>query len=182
MIDGDVIQDHPLTEYRKGHFTKVPFMADRNYWEGFSFNNVSLKTEEDLRSDLSAIWHDPDQQYAETVLKLYPESSYNTSNLQELVYYEQLKASMGVESLSDAYVRRSILYGDATISCPSAYIAQSVAAAGLPSYKMIFNASFQIHGATTPSLYSNITNSTSATIPPLVRHIKFLQLQAGTNT
>lgn len=157
-------------------------MADRNYWEGFSFNNVSLKTEEDLRSDLSAIWHDPDQQYAEAVLKLYPESSYNVSNLQELVYYEQLKASMGVESLSDAYVRRSILYGDATISCPSAYIAQSVAAAGLPSYKMIFNASFQIHGATTPSLYSNFTNSTSATIPPLVRHIKFLQLQAGTNT
>lgn len=165
VIDGDVIQDHPLTEYRKGHFTKVPFMVDRNFWEGFSFTNTSLKTEEDLRSDLSALWHDPDQQYAETALTLYPESSYNVSNMRELVYYEQLKASMGVESLSDAFVRKSILYSDATIGCPSAYIAQSVAATGLPSFKMVFNASLQLHGATTPILYSNIIDSTSAAIP-----------------
>ncbi|RYO89775.1 hypothetical protein DL766_002638 [Monosporascus sp. MC13-8B] len=159
VIDGDVIQDHPLTEYRNGHFTKVPLMVDRNFWEGFYFTNTSLRTVEDLRSDLSALWHDPDQQYAETALTLYPESSHNVSNLQDLVYYEQLKAALGAESLSDAFVRRSLLYGDATINCPTTYIAQSVADAGLPTFKMVFNASFQLHGASYPSLYSDTINT-----------------------
>ncbi|RYP71489.1 hypothetical protein DL771_004744 [Monosporascus sp. 5C6A] len=159
VIDGDVIQDHPLTEYRNGHFTKVPLMVNRNFWEGFGFTNTSLSTIEDVRSDLAALWHDPDQQYAETALTLYPESSHNVSNLQELVYYEQIKAALGVESLSDAFVRRSLLFGDAIVNCPTTYIAISVADAGLPAFKMVFNASFQLHGATAPYLYSDIINA-----------------------
>jgi carboxylesterase type B len=164
VIDGEIIQDHPLSEYRNGHFTKVPLMVDRNYWECLSFTNTSLTTIDEVRSDLAGLWHDPDQQYAETALTLYPESSYNATRLQELVYYDEILEIVGAESLSDAFVQRSYILGDALIGCPSTYIAQSVADAGLPTYKMVFNASFQIHGATSPSLYSDIINADGSVI------------------
>jgi carboxylesterase type B len=160
VIDGDVLLDHPLTEYRKGHFTKVPLIIDHNFWEGLAYTRVSLQTTEDVLSDLSALWHDADQQYAETALSLYPESSHNASNLKDLTYYEQFKELLGGQEPSNAFVQRSLLFGDAIVNCPTTYIAQAVAEAGLPAFKMVFNASHQLHGATDASVYSSDINGT----------------------
>jgi carboxylesterase type B len=158
VIDGQIIQNHPFEEFRDGHFAKVPLMVDHNFAEGFRFTNVSLQTEQDVISDLSALWHEPNHYHAEMAMSLYPESSYNSSTLENLVYLEEIKQAYGVDSLSDAFAQRSALFGDAIVNCPTTYIARSVADAGIPVYKMVFNAGHQTHGATSNYLFSDEIN------------------------
>ena len=159
-IDGEIIADHPHAEFSNGHFTQVPVMVDRDFDEGFLFTNYSLSTEVEARSDLFTLWQDTTQYYTNIALKLYPEAAYNETYLRNEIYnYEDL-TSLGIpiNELTSSFVRRSAIFSDAVVNCPSLHIAKSVAHAGLPAYKLVFNAGYQFHGATGSFLFSNVTN------------------------
>ncbi|KAK7408482.1 hypothetical protein QQX98_009349 [Neonectria punicea] len=159
VIDGSSIRANPQEEFRNGHFIKVPIIVDRNFDEGFIFSNTSISTEEELMSDLEALWHDKDGYFPKIALDFYPESVYNTSHLDDLPVRGLLKTAGAInDSLSNAFVRRSALFGDAIVNCPSTYIAQAVAEAGVPAYKLVFNAGYQLHSATGSFLFNNYTD------------------------
>lgn len=159
VIDGNIIRANPEGEFRDGHFTKVPVLVDRNFDEGFIFSNTSVTREEEVVSDLAALWHDNNGYFADIALGLYPESVYNTSHLDDLPAYKLLKEAGGItDTITNYFIRRSALFGDAMISCPTTYIAQAVTDAGLPAYKLVFNSGYQFHSATGYFIYSNYTN------------------------
>ncbi|KAM5349663.1 hypothetical protein ACJ41O_006168 [Fusarium nematophilum] len=164
-IDGEIIQENLQEGFRQGRFTKVPTLVDRNFDEGFIFSNYSIATEEEAISDLSGLWHDEKGYYADIVWKLYPESAYNASHLDDLPAYDLLRQSGAINrTLTDSFIRRSALFGDAIVACPSMYMAEAVAEAGLPAYKLIFNSGYQFHSATEKFLYNNYTNSDGSRI------------------
>lgn len=137
----------------------MPILVDRNFDEGFIFSNTSVTTDEDAMSDLAALWHDDTGYYADTVWSLYPESSYNTCHLSKLPVYDLLKKAGAINNtLTNSFIRRSALFGDALVGCPTTYMAQAVAKAGIPAYKLIFNSGYQFHSATDKFVYSNYTN------------------------
>lgn len=157
-IDGQVIRDHPYNEFRSGHFTKVPLMIDRDGDEGLAFTNTSIATDQDVLQDFANLWHDGTGFYAKIVMELYPESIYNASHIDDLTYFNILKQEGMSANFSDAFVRRSSAFGDAIVNCPSSYIASHFADAGLPVYKLIFNAGSQLHAATGAYLFSSYIN------------------------
>ncbi|KAH7015865.1 Alpha/Beta hydrolase protein [Ilyonectria destructans] len=160
VIDGNIIRANPEGEFRDGHFTKVPVLVDRNFDEGFIFSNTSVTREEEVVSDLAALWHDNNGYFADIALGLYPESVYNTSHLDDLPAYKLLKEAGGItDTITNYFIRRSALFGDAMISCPTTYIAQAVADAGAPAYKLVFNSGYQFHSATGYFIYSNYINA-----------------------
>ncbi|KAI8649965.1 Carboxylic ester hydrolase [Fusarium sp. Ph1] len=164
-IDGRIIEANLQEEFRQGHFTKVPILVDRNFDEGFIFSNTSVATDEDAMSDLAALWHDDTGYYADTVWSLYPESSYNTCHLSKLPVYDLLKKAGAINNtLTNSFIRRSALFGDALVGCPTTYMAQAVAKAGIPAYKLIFNSGYQFHSATDKFVYSNYTNADGSRI------------------
>ncbi|KAF7523486.1 hypothetical protein G7054_g11748 [Neopestalotiopsis clavispora] len=158
-IDGQVIRDHPYNEFRSGHFTKVPLMIDRDGDEGLAFTNTSIATDQDVLQDFAKLWHDSTGFYANIVMDLYPESIYNASHIDDLTYFNILKQEGMSANFSDAFVRRSSAFGDAIVNCPSSYIASHFADAGLPVYKLIFNAGSQLHAATGAYLFSSYINA-----------------------
>ncbi|KAM0424271.1 hypothetical protein ACHAPT_010416 [Fusarium lateritium] len=161
-IDGRIIEAHPQEEFKQGHFAQVPILVDRNFDEGFTFSNTSITTEADALSDLSAMWHDETGYYASTAWKLYSESAYNTCHLSKLPIYDLLKNAGAIkDNITNSFIRRSALFGDALVGCPTTWMAQAVAKAGLSAYKMIFNSGYQFHSATDKFLYSNYTDGLS---------------------
>ena len=48
------------------------------------------------------------------------------------------------------------MFGDALIECPTNLIAGAASARGLPVWKMVFNAGYQLHGATGAFLFSDL--------------------------
>ncbi|RSL91815.1 hypothetical protein CEP51_000065 [Fusarium floridanum] len=164
-IDGRIIEANLQEEFRQGHFTKVPILVDRNFDEGYIFSNTSVATDAEAKSDLAALWHDDNGYYADTVWSLYPESSYNTSHLDKLPVYDLLKkAGAANGTLTNSFIRRSALFGDALVGCPTTWMAQAVAKAGIPAYKLIFNSGYQFHSATDKFMYSNYTNTDGSRI------------------
>lgn len=158
-IDGQVICENPYNEFWNQHFAKVPLMIDRDEDEGLAFTNSSITTEQEVLEDFAKLWPDGTDYYAEIVLRLYPESIYNTTHLDDLTIFEILKdAGIPFGNYSNAFVRRSAAFGDAIVNCPSSYMARHFADAGLPVYKLIFNAGYQLHGATGSYLFSNYTD------------------------
>lgn len=164
VIDGEVIRDHPLEELRNGHFTKVPIIVDHNFDEGFIFSNYSITDEDEIRSDLETLWQDSDGYYTEVALRLYPESVYNESHFKELRQYQRIEQEVLNGSLSASFARRSAIFGDAIVSCPSSYVATSVAKAGLPVYKLIFDSGSQFHGTTIGFFLGNHTKGMIASV------------------
>ncbi|RMJ16970.1 hypothetical protein CDV36_003313 [Fusarium kuroshium] len=164
-IDGRIIEANLQEEFRQGHFIKVPILVDRNFDEGYIFSNTSVATDAEAKSDLAALWHEDNGYYADTVWSLYPESSYNTSHLNDLPVYDLLKkAGAANGTLTNSFIRRSALFGDALVGCPTTWMTQAVSKAGIPAYKLIFNSGYQFHSATDKFMYSNYTNTDGSRI------------------
>lgn len=159
-VDGHILRERPLEAFSRGHFHKVPILINRDGNEGFTFTNTSLATEYEVISDLERLW--PEKTFLAELLALYPDSLYNTSMIENLTAVQALEAALGTPiSLSDAFVRRESLFGDALVNCPTAYIASAASKAGLATYKMIFDTGAQFHGATQPFLFSDNINRES---------------------
>ncbi|KAJ3523491.1 hypothetical protein NM208_g12428 [Fusarium decemcellulare] len=157
-IDGKIIQRGLHEEFEDGHFTKVPILVDRNFDEGFIFSNTSLASDEEALADLSALWH-RDSLFVEEVWEQYPESTYNISHLDDLPSY-QLQKNSGFYNgtITNSFIRRSAIFGDALVACPTTFISEAVTKAGLSAYKLIFNSGFQFHSATIYYAFSNYTD------------------------
>lgn len=159
-VDGHILRERPLEAFSQGHFHKVPMLINRDGNEGFTFTNTSLATEDEVISDLERSW--PERTFLAELLALYPDSFYNTSMIEDLTAVQALEAALGAPlSLSNAFVRRESLFGDALVNCPTAYIASAASKAGLATYKMIFGTGTQFHGATQPFLFSETINRES---------------------
>ena len=126
-VDGDVLRDLPSNEFKQGHFTKVPFMTDREGYEGYGFSNQSLSTPSDLTTDLQTLFPAATPSFLDRLYQLYPSAAYNST-----------------------FFRRSALFGDFIINCPTNYMSSALSDAGQPTYKLLFNAGSQLHAATGP--------------------------------
>jgi carboxylesterase type B len=124
-VDGDVIRDLPSNEWKQGHFAKVPLLVDRDGYEGVYFSNQSALTTESTALDLRQLFPYAKQHFFDRLYQLYPTEAYNTT-----------------------FWQRQTLFGDFIINCPTYYMASAMADAGIPTYKLIFNAGNQLHGAT----------------------------------
>lgn len=159
-VDGHILRERPLEAFSQGHFHKVPILINHDGNEGFTFTNTSLATESEVITDLQRLW--PEKTFLAELLALYPDSLYNTSMIEDLTAVQALEAALGAPiSLSNAFVRRESLFGDALVNCPTAYIASAASKAGLATYKMIFDTGTQFHGATQPFLFSDTINRES---------------------
>ncbi|KAI4598471.1 hypothetical protein KJ359_002881 [Pestalotiopsis sp. 9143b] len=158
-VDGHIIQEGPLEAFSHGQFQKVPVLIDHDGNEGFSFSNTSITTTDEMLLDLERAW--PNETFLANALSLYPPSTYNASVIEALTAIQALRAAKGSNiSFSDAFAQGEAFFGDALINCPTEYMALAESSAGLPTYKMIFDAGPQFHGATGSYLFSdNISTS-----------------------
>ncbi|KAI1863342.1 uncharacterized protein JN550_009662 [Neoarthrinium moseri] len=159
VIDGHIIRGHPFSEFRKGHFTKVPTLVTRNGYEGIMFTNQSIVTVEDSTNMLKTLWQDGDGTYVDIVRKLYPSDEYNST----LRYGLNIVADSGGPASSaynfpDEFMRTQAVFGDALINCATTLLANAVATDGVASFKLVFNAGYQLHGATGPFVFNKDIN------------------------
>ena len=141
-VDGDVIRDLSSNEWKQGHFTKVPLLVDRDGYEGFAFSNQSVLTTEDTTADLQQLFPYAKQHFFDRLYQLYPAEAYNST-----------------------FWQRQALFGDFIINCPTYYMAAASSDAGVPTYKLIFNAGTQVHALPKPSPSSPMTLPVSGTDP-----------------
>lgn len=157
-VDGHIIQEGPLEAFSHGQFQKVPVLIDHDCNEGFSFSNTSITTTDEMLLDLERAW--PNETFLADALSLYPPSTYNASVIEALTAIQALRAATGSNiSFSDAFAQGEAFFGDALINCPTEYMALAESSAGLPTYKMIFDAGPQFHGATGSYLFSDNISS-----------------------
>lgn len=147
-VDGDVIRDLPSNEWKQSHFTKVPMLVDHNGYEGYNYGNQSITTAEGTLEDIQTLFPVAKKSFFDRLFQLYPENAYNST-----------------------FWQRQYLFGDFIINCPTYYMASAMADAGVPAYKLVFNAGTQLHGAISPFLFSaEDTNSkpknSSSSFPP----------------
>ena len=128
-VDGDVIRDLPSNEWKQGHFTKVPLLVDHNGYEGYNYGNQSITTASESQADLQTLWPAATTWFFDRLYQLYPREAYNST-----------------------FWQRQTLFGDYIINCPTYYTASAMADAGMPAWKLVFNAGTQLHGATSPFL------------------------------
>lgn len=153
-VDGHILEERPLAAFSQGRFHKVPILIDRDGNEGFTFTNTSLATQHEVTSDLERSW--PNKTFLAEALALYPDSLYNTSMIEGLTAVQILEAALGEAiPLTNAFVQRESLFGDALVNYPTAYIASTASKADLSAYKMIFDAGAQFHGSTQPFLFTD---------------------------
>ncbi|KAK5764617.1 hypothetical protein LTS12_005117 [Elasticomyces elasticus] len=142
-VDGKHIRDFPSRELENGHFTKVPLLVDTEGYEGFLFSNQSQRTMADETTDLQTIFPYAKNSFFTRLYEVYPVAAFNSTLFQ-----------------------RQSIYGDYIINCPTYYMASAMSDYGLPSYKLVFNAGTELHGATRPFLHntnsSTINNATLA--------------------
>jgi carboxylesterase type B len=124
-VDGDIIRDLPSNEWKQAHFTKVPLLVDRDGYEGFYFSNQSELTTAGTTMDLQELFPYAKQHFFDRLYQLYPTEAFNST-----------------------FWQRQTLFGDFIINCPTYYMASAMADEGVPTYKLIFNAGTQKHGAT----------------------------------
>ncbi|KZT55318.1 alpha/beta-hydrolase [Calocera cornea HHB12733] len=130
-VDGEIIRALPQEEFKTGHFAKVPLIVDRDGYEGVLFSNNSETTFAEEQADFQQLFPAAKPSFFQRLWQLYPASDYNST-----------------------FFQRQTVFGDFIIDCPTYYMATAVADAGLPVYKLIFDAGTELHGATTPYLWS----------------------------
>lgn len=59
------------------------------------------------------------------------------------------------------YWKRADIFGDVIINCPTYYLGTAFSRAGVPVWKMVFNAGSELHAATAPYLLAPPGNVTS---------------------
>ncbi|KAK4891690.1 hypothetical protein LTR27_009698 [Elasticomyces elasticus] len=146
-VDGDVIRDLPSNEFKRGHFTKVPLLTNRDGYEGYNYSPKNQTTQEEETADLQLIFPYAKQSFFNRLYQLYPAEDFNSTLFQ-----------------------RQTIYGDYIIDCPTYYMATASSDWGQPTYKMIFNAGSQLHGADGPFLWGpNSTSSNNATLANIMK-------------
>lgn len=155
-VDGHAIPDYPAAAFRDGKFTKVPVLLDRDGFEGVSFTNFSLTTAAEVLADLSIFWPSTAPGRLAEILALYPASAYNGTALSAQPFFQVLQAVYGpIVPLSTAFAQRQAVFSDALVECPTNLTAGAASARGLPVWKMVFNAGFHLHSATSAFLFSD---------------------------
>ncbi|EMC98112.1 hypothetical protein BAUCODRAFT_32113 [Baudoinia panamericana UAMH 10762] len=143
-VDGYVIRDLPSNEFKRGHFTKVPLLTNRDGYEGYNYSPKNETTQDQETLDLQIIFPYAKQSFFKRLYQLYPADAFNSTLFQ-----------------------RQSIYGDYIIDCPTYYMATATSDWGQPTWKMIFNAGSQLHGADGPFLWgpqSGVNNVTLANI------------------
>jgi hypothetical protein len=115
-------------------------LVDHNGYEGYNYGNQSITTAAESQADLQTLWPAATASFFDRLYQLYPRDAYNST-----------------------FWQRQTLFGDFIINCPTYYMASAMADAGLPAYKLVFNAGTQLHGATSPFLL-NPNDSASKSI------------------
>jgi len=158
-VDGNIIRDYPRAEFANGHFTKVPVLVDRNGVEGTFFTNFSETRYSEIVADLSTLFRSAPKEFTERLLSLYPASTYNSTWLHDINIIKAIESESSTQyNFSVPLAKRVALFGDATINCPTHYIASAIAGAGIKAYKLVFNAGTQVHGATGSFIMTSTIN------------------------
>lgn len=126
-VDGSIIRDLPSQEFKRGHFTKVPLLTNREGYEGITFSNPNETSVTQETVDLESLFPNAKQSFFNRLYELYPSSDFNST-----------------------FYQRAQLFGDFIISCPTYYMASAVSDSGNPVYKLIFDAGAQVHGSLIP--------------------------------
>lgn len=105
----------------------MPLLVDRNGYEGYVFSNQSELTVQGTTADLQELFPYAKQSFFDRLYQLYPVGEFNST-----------------------FWQRQTLFSDFIITCPTYYMASAMSDAGVPTYKLIFNAGSQLHGATGP--------------------------------
>ncbi|KAF2436882.1 alpha/beta-hydrolase [Tothia fuscella] len=129
-VDGDIIRDLPSREFKRGAFSSVPLLINRDAFEGVSFSNKSEVTLEQEMTGLRSLFPNADEKFFAALFDLYPVAEFNST-----------------------LWHRQTLFGDFIINCPTQWIADAVVLLGKPVYKMVFEAGDGQHGATSPFLF-----------------------------
>ncbi|KAL9079065.1 MAG: hypothetical protein Q9157_002033 [Trypethelium eluteriae] len=125
-VDGNIIRELPSQAFKQGHFSK-----DHDGYEGVVFTNKSEKTVAEEIADLHKLFPYAKQSFFNELFKLYPRDDFNST-----------------------FYQRQQIFGDFIIDCPTYAIASAYADRGLPTWKMIFDAGTQLHGATGTFLFA----------------------------
>ncbi|SMY21325.1 unnamed protein product [Zymoseptoria tritici ST99CH_1A5] len=140
-VDGSIIRDLPSNELKQGHFSKVPLLTDHARYEGTIFTDKASTTEVQVTDDAHHLFPYAGQDFFDRLYQLYPLDAYNST-----------------------FFQRQQFFGDFIISCPTYYMASASADAGLPTYKLIFDAGTQQHEATFDFIYMPSSSTNNATI------------------
>ncbi|KAI5244012.1 hypothetical protein E4T42_07255 [Aureobasidium subglaciale] len=160
VLDGKIIQDYPTQELAAGHFSKVALMCDHTSYEGAAFTNFSINTIEQTQSNLDELWPTAGPAFFRRLNQLYPTSAFTGKFFSDPFFDSGiltfLSSALNVTGLTtnSIYWRAQAIYSDFLFDRPTYNLGATFANAGLPSYKLIFNAGTQIHGAMAPFLTS----------------------------
>ena len=86
-VDGDLIQDLPSREFSRGHFTKVPVWTSREGYEGWSFSNQSMTTQDEAVEDVNMQFPYADESFAQSIFDLYPREHFNSTFWQRATWF-----------------------------------------------------------------------------------------------
>ena len=83
-------------------------------------------------------------------------------------FFNRLFSLYPASAFNSTFFQRQTIFGNFIIDCPTYYMASAFSDQGLATYKLIFNAGTELHGATRPFLHSTnaseINNATLALI------------------
>jgi hypothetical protein len=99
-------------------------LVDRNDYEGYNYGNQSITTASDAQVDLQTWWPAATTPFFDRLHQLYPRDAYNST-----------------------FWQRKTLFVDSINNCPTSYMTSAMADAGLPAWKLVFNAGTQLHVA-----------------------------------
>jgi carboxylesterase type B len=179
-VDGSVIRDLPSNEFEQGHFCRVPLLTDRETYEGESssfandgtislthiletgalFTNISITNTAEINPDLQKLWPAAETSFFTRLNQLYPLSAF-TGSYFDNPFFIALGSLIPTLANNSPFWKLSAIFGDFIINCPTYYMGAAFSHAGLPIWKMVFNAGDKLHDATAPYLLGIPGNVTS---------------------
>lgn len=134
VVDGIFVPSLPDVSFKKGAFHKVPFLTDREEYEGYTFSNKSVTTQAEETQDAQLLFPFAGPSFFSRLYQHYPASDYNST-----------------------FFQRQTWFGDFIINCPTYQMATAmVDQSPTPEkvFKMHFTAGGGKHAATTAFLTS----------------------------
>jgi carboxylesterase type B len=86
-VDGTAIRDLPSNEFKQGHFSKVPFITNRDGYEGYNYSPKNETTQEQETADLGLIFQYAKQSFFNRLYQLYPADAFNSTLFQRQSIY-----------------------------------------------------------------------------------------------
>ena len=86
-VDGSVIRALPDEEFKRGHFTKVPLIVNRDGYEGYNYSPKNETTQEEELADLGLIFPYAKQSFWTRLFQLYPADAFNSTLFQRQSIY-----------------------------------------------------------------------------------------------